>query len=110
MASHPNDIKVPKFRVKERSVRDRTKLILKNYELKLKNEEKSSGIDVQQTELEQLLEEVLAREKIAKSHLDMTESQKQKEKLEKENAEEIRNQAMEKMGETKKRKLKGEQD
>ena len=48
VASHLNDNKVPKFRVKERSVRDRAKLILKNYELKLKNEEKSSGIDVQQ--------------------------------------------------------------
>ena len=57
-------------------------------------EEKASGIDVEQTELESLLEEILEREKEAKKDLELKDRDK-KSKVEKEKAtaEEVRNRA-----------------
>ena len=44
VASHLSGIKVLKFPVKERSVRDRTKLLLESYELKLKVKKSLQGL------------------------------------------------------------------
>lgn len=72
----------------------------------MRDEEKASGIEVQpQSELEQLLENLIAEEETALEQMEFEGSAKRKkmenDKLE---AEEIRKLAMEKVGDTKKRK------
>ena len=52
-----------KFRVNKRSVRERFKLIKEKFKRKIREEENSSGIDVEPTsELEQALEEICSFE------------------------------------------------
>ena len=72
-----------KFKVTARSVRDRYNLLTKKMQAKLKSEEKASeekasGIDVETTELDVLLEEILEREKAAKEKLESDEDKKRK--------------------------------
>ena len=54
----------PKFKVTARSVRDRYELPTKKMQAKLKSEEKASSIDVESSELDCLLEEILEKEKL----------------------------------------------
>ena len=66
---------------------------------KLRDEEKASGIDVEVTELDAILEDILERERDAKERLDSEELQKKtKSGKEKAAAEEVRKQALERMG------------
>jgi len=44
IAKNLNTIEVPRFRVSERAVRDRAKLLLKNYAFKMREEEKATGM------------------------------------------------------------------
>ena len=100
-----NAIEEPRLRVSERAVRDRAKRMLKNYAFKIREEERASGIEVPEpTELDLALEEILAKEKEAKTGLDAREKTKHKDLSDKANAEEMRLQAMEKIGDTKKMK------
>ena len=58
-----NTCETAKFRVNKRSVRERFKLIKEKFRRKIREEEKSSGIDVEPTsELEQALEEICSLE------------------------------------------------
>ena len=102
VAQQLNSIHQPSFRVTARSVRDRLTLLSTKYAQKLRMEEKASGIDVEQTELESLLEEILEREKEAKKNLELKDRDK-KSKVEKEKAtaEEVRKQALERMAKPK---------
>lgn len=61
VAQQLNSIHQPIFRVTTRSVRDRFSLLSTKYAYKLKMEEKASGIQVEQSELEKLIEEILER-------------------------------------------------
>ena len=75
---------------------------------KLREEEKASGIKVETSELDNLLEEIIEREKNVKAKIesqDMDKNKKAEKEKEKEKAtaEEVRKQAMERMGDTKKR-------
>ena len=96
-----NAIEEPRLRVSERAVRDRAKRMLKNYAFKIREEERASGIEVPEpTELDQALEDILAKEKEAKEKeakagLDAREQTKQKDLRDKVNAEEMCLQAME---------------
>ena len=109
ITKHLNAIEVPRFRVSERAVRDRAKLLLKNYAFKIREEERASGIEVPEpTELDLALEEILAKEKEAKAGLDAREQTKHKDLRDKANAEEMRLQAMEKIGDTKKPRGEGD--
>ena len=105
IASNLNAIHAPRFRVSQKSVRDRARILLKNYKLKIREEEKASGVEVPElTELDVALEEIAEKEQAAQVELDVEESAKKRELQDKANAEEMRLQAMEKLGESKKRR------
>lgn len=98
----------PKFTVSKRAVRDRYGIISSKYRKKLSAEERASGIEVEQTELEVLLEELIEQEDLSEEE---GNEAKRKTEQDKSKAQEIRKTAMENLGETKKRKLvNGEQD
>ena len=106
IAHHFNAVSDPKFTVTARSVRDRVNLVLiRKYEKKIADEEKASGIEVDPpSEFDNAMEEIC--EKAASSDKEQQNlSQGRKEKIDKEKkeAEEIRNKALEKVGETRKR-------
>ena len=106
IATHLNAIHAPRFRVSQKSVRDRAKILLRNFKLKIREEERASGIEVPElSELDAALEEIAEKEKAAQVELDLIEeSGKRSELQDKANAEEMRFQAMEKLGQSKKRK------
>ena len=104
VAQQLNSIHQPIFRVTTRSVRDRFSLLSTKYAHahKLRMEEKASGIEVEQSELEKLIEEILEREKNARNELESREREKKsKAEKEKASAEEVRKQAMERMAKRK---------
>ena len=73
--------------------------------MKIREEEKASGIEVEElSELDLALEEIIEKEKAANAQLDLEESVRRNELQDKANAEEMRLQAMKKLGESKKRK------
>ena len=81
----------------------RARIMLKNFKLKMREEE--VGIEVEElSELELALEEIIEKEKAANAQLDLEESVRKNELQDKANAEEMHLQAMEKLGESKKRK------
>ena len=94
----------PKFKVTGRAVRDRYTLLTSRHKQKLRDEEKASGIEIEETELDILLEDILEREKNAKEKIDEQSAEKKaKAAQEKEAAEEIRLQALQTKREKKKR-------
>ena len=81
IAQELNAIEKPKFRVTARAVRDRYSLLITKHAQKLREEEKASGIEVETSELDNLLEEIIEREQNAKSsHRIWTKIRKQKRK------------------------------
>ena len=66
----------PKFTVSKRAVRDRYGIISSKYRKKLSAEERASGIEVEQTELEVLQEELIEQEDLSEE-----EGNEAKEKL-----------------------------
>ena len=102
LAEKLNANSCPKFRVTARSVRDRYNFLTKKMSAKLKSEEKASDIQVETSELDDLLEEILEKKKAAKEKL---ESDNQNHKAA---ADDMRKQALERMGQTAKRKKEGD--
>ena len=102
VAQQLNSIHQPIFRVTSRSVRDRFSLLSTKYAHKLRMEEKASGIEVWQSALEKLIQEIVEREKNAKNELE-SKDRERKSKAEKEKAstEEVRKQAMERVAKRK---------
>ena len=90
----------PKFKVSKRSVRDRLTLLQQKYKAKMRTEEAASGIDCEETKLDKALEEIIEKEKAATDARNLQDCNK---KAEKAAAEEHRNRAVERLGETKKR-------
>ena len=78
ISSHLNATSHPKFRVTPRSVRDRYNLLTKKFQVRLNREEGASGISDDNSELDNLLEEILEKEKAAKEKLDNDEEDKKK--------------------------------
>ena len=109
IAKKLNSIEQPKFRVNSRSVRDRYSLLISKQAEKLRETLKSSGTEVEQTELDVLLEEIIEREKEGKAKIksDLEEKGK-KVAQDKVTADEVRRQAMERMRQTGKRKSEEE--
>ena len=89
-----------KFRVTQRSIRDRYLLLERKYKKKITEEEKASGVSPEPTELDQLMEDIVALFEKA----DTAEADKKK-KLEDEAAEirEIRKVSLETFKETRER-------
>ena len=103
MAQQLNAMDQPIFRVTSRSVRDRYTLLSTKMSQKLRDEQRASGIDVpDQTELDILLEDILEREREAKLKLDVQDLEKKNNAAkEKSAAEEVRKQALDRMGKRK---------
>lgn len=103
IASNLNVVHAPRFRMLQQSVRERTRILLKNYKLIIREEEKASGVEVPElSELDVALEEIAEKEQAAQVELDLEESAKKSELQDKANAEEMRLQVMEKLKESKK--------
>ena len=103
IAGHLNACSYVKFAVSGRSVKDRLQLVLiRNYKRKMSGEIRASGIEVDglsdfETAMEEIAEKFDASEKDA--------ANQPEDKKEKKQAEEMRNQALERIGETNKRKV-----
>ena len=95
IARNLNNIDEPKFRVTARSCRDRNSLLTTKQAQKLRDEERASGIEVEQTELDTLLEEIIEKEKLGKEQLEKDLDKKKYEaEKEKVTAEDVRKHAM----------------
>ena len=95
IAANLNSVHAPRFRVSQKSVRDRARILLKNFKLKVREEEKASGIEVEElSELDLALEEIIEKEKAANAQLDLEESVRKNELQDKANAEEMHLQTM----------------
>ena len=103
IANNLNGLKLPRFKVSKRAVRERYTLLSKKFKAKIKDEEKASGIECDLTEVEKALEEI-AEKKVAAE--DTVENDKKKVDIAK--AVEMRNRALESLGKTQKRQRKEE--
>ena len=94
-----------KFNVTQYAVRDRFKLLSEKFKKKMAAKAGASGINPKVSELDVLVEEILAKEKAYnEGHIGGLASKKRKEELDKENADEISLKVMETLKETQKRK------
>ena len=98
---HLNTIGSPKFKVDKRSVREHLLVLVNQYKRKMRQEERASGISPETSELDTLLEEILERTELAAK--ENHGEKKQKVEKEKEQAQDVRLKAMERLAETKKR-------
>ena len=80
--------------------------------MELKSEEKASGIDTEMSETEAAIEELIEEEDAAESiDGDGTQRQRERKNQDRENAGDMKRQAMERMGQTQKRKsVEGENE
>ena len=100
IAENLNKLENPLFSVSKRSLRDRLSLLIKRYKAKVREEDRESGINPED-EIDSLLEEICDKE--SEWILNPpSESKTKKAQQDKATAEEIRNKAMETLGETKK--------
>ena len=97
-----NEIHSPKFQLKDKkAVRKRWNLLRKKFSKKMSEEEKASGISMEElTEKESLIEELVEREDTIQAKAESASKQQLKYN---ETAEDIRKKAMESLKETKKR-------
>ena len=103
MTSHPKSTVTPG------AVCDRYNLLIKKVEIRLNRKERASGISDDNSELDNLLEEILERKKAAKEKLDNDDEDKKKYLAnEKVVAEDMRKCALERVEQTAKRKGKEE--
>ena len=70
-----------KFKVSERSLRDRLTLLQQKYKAKMRMEEAASGIDCQETKLHKVLEEIREKEKAATDARSLEDDNKKTEKV-----------------------------
>lgn len=107
IATNLSCIREPKFKtdLDQRAVRERYNLLSTKLRRKLSSEEKASGIDPDMSEVEDMVEELIQIEDdLAERRRLNDEENKRKAEVDKENANDIRVKAMEKLGETKRRK------
>ena len=100
IATNLNASDHPKFKVSKRSVIDRLTSLQQKYKAKMRMEKAASGIDCEETYLDKALEEIMEKEKAATDARRLQDDNKNTEKAA---AEEHRKQAVERLGETKKR-------
>ena len=100
-----NKCSVPKFRVDKRSVRDHVGILVYKDKKKLQAEEKATGITPDEsTELENLLDTIIALEESGEAELQETQGTSSKKlQYDRAKAEDVRLKAMEKLSDTKKR-------
>ena len=89
------------FKVDQRAIRDKLKKLLKEFIAKKNEEEKSSGISPEHSELDDLLQEIIDRK--TECEKNYTEKASKKIDDEKAAAEDVRKRSMERLSETRKR-------
>ena len=108
IANNLNIMADENFAVDQRAVRERFSLIAEDFEKKIKEQEKASGIAPPElSKLEQALEEIISRMKEAQHEADANDSKIGDEKRK---AEDVRQKALETFAQTKKRKSLGLDD
>lgn len=98
IADRLNDCREASFKVNQRSVRERCSLLETKFRKKTRDEERASGISVEVSEQDVLLEEILEKEQAAEVELDVAKGKKVDDKNK---AEEMRRKAMERMSKRK---------
>ena len=111
IAVNLNSLSSPKFEVSKRSVRDRFTLLQTKYKEKVREEERASGIDCVETQLDAAREEIIEKENADDlERNDKAGTLTKKNESEKASAEEVRQQAMERLGKTQKRNADSEEE
>ena len=101
IADQLNRLSEHKFNVTQHAVRDRFKLLSEKFKKKMAAEEGASGINPEVSELDVLLEEILAKEEAYnEGNISDLASKKRKEELDRENPDNISLKAMENLKET----------
>jgi hypothetical protein len=101
----------PKFKVEQRSVRDRLKKLIKQFRKKENDERRASGISPELTKLDTLLEEISEKEEASETlAADMGEREKRRLEEDQMAGKEMRKRAIETLSETQKRNTKIDQD
>ena len=99
------------FTVNQKSVRDRYRLLIDRHKKKMRAQESESGSTTDETELDQLLQNILEETEEALSTYDKETKEKQdKELLDRKRTEEVRQKALESLGQTQKRHVKKNDD
>ena len=111
IAKNLEKMEFPKFKVEQRSVRDRFKRLIKQFRKKENDERRASGISPELTELDTLLEEISEKEEASEAlAAEMVENEKKRLQEDQMAGQEMRKRAMETLSETQKRNPKINQD
>ena len=104
IAESLNQLKRPSFSVTQQSVRDRLKILERDFKKKERFEKKASGIFAEKTEMDDIMESYLEqRNDQEKESEKATEESRDKAAKDKASAGDARNRAMERLSETRKR-------
>ena len=99
-----NDVTNPAFTVTQRAVKDKFCLLKEKHIAKKKEQDKATSIDVEETEIDVLLEEIIEKEKYSQSeYKNKDEEHERKVEKGKATAAVMRQKVMESLGETLKR-------
>ena len=100
-----NQLKDISFKVTQRSVQDRYLTLEKTYKKQKREEDKQSGINPEETEVDFALADIIQRfEEAQKIHQDASEKQKKKTEQDAAKAEDMRRKSLETFGEIMKQK------
>ena len=105
IADNLNSLKIPRFKVSKRAVRERYTVLSEKFKSKMKDEEKASGIECDLSEVEKALEEIAEKEVAAEDTVE-----KDKKKVDNAKATEMRNRALVSLGKTQKRQRHEEEE
>lgn len=104
IANNLNGLKLPRFKVSKRTVRERYTLLSEKIKAEMRDEEKASGIECDLSEMEKALGEIAEKEAAAE---DTVENDKKK--VDDAEAMEMRKRALENLGRTQKRQQNEEE-
>ena len=108
IADNLNSHAMLRFVVTKKSVREHLKLLLDKYRARMQKERRDSGVEVEVTELDQVLEEINERWEAVEEQDILLLHNKKKTEEDRAMGEEVRKRAFEKLSETMKRKGEGE--
>ncbi|XP_065060339.1 trichohyalin-like [Rhopilema esculentum] len=101
VAKRLNDCQNQKFYVDQRAVRERFEKIERDFRRRMAQEERASGIAVEENELDQALEDIIGFTEAAEEELARkAEEKKNNREKEKETAEDVRKRSMERLSQT----------
>ena len=104
-----NDIEHPKFNVHQRAVRDHFLKLERAYKKKMAQEERASGINTENTEVDDAMEDIVGKSQAAEEEQRKVDECKQNNiEIEKVTGESVRNRSMERLSETRERESNSE--